>query len=130
MAKIWTFFDYLEVGGTNPVREWINAQPKAARLKIDKRIEYMENTLNWAPQYFSAIRGYSGIYELRIICQNVQYRPLGCFGPNDKEFTLLIGASEHGDQIIPRNAFGIAESRMGIVLGDRRRTREHEFRYG
>jgi hypothetical protein len=125
--KCWIFRDYLSHRGSNEIREWIDSLPMNAQVKIDRRISYLEATRNFEPQYVSALKGYDGIYELRIACSGVQYRPLGFYGPERGEFTILIGAVEKDGKLEPRNAAEVAQKRREEVVADRRtRSCEHE----
>jgi len=53
------------------------------------------------------------------VANGVQYRPLGCYGPERREFTLLIGAVEKGGKL-PRAALEAAVQRRKIILSDER----------
>ena len=122
----WTIFDYVE-GEVDQIRVWIDSLPKKAQAKIDMRIGYLQITQTWPPQYMSARRDCPGIYELRISCTGVQYRPLGYFGPRQREFTLLMGAIEKGGCLEPRAFCVIATRLREIVNGDRSRIIPHRF---
>ncbi len=83
-------------------------------------VKYLETQRFFPKNYFSNYIGYADIYELKWIHNNIQYRPLGCFGPGDKEFTLLIGAKEKGDRLEPIRAPEIAVRRRKLIHQDRR----------
>lgn len=121
----WNFRDYLDQDGGNPIRKWIDKQPKKARAKIDAWILILEGISVWPPQYVSALKGCRDVFELRIVQNGVQYRPLGCFGPDKREFTLLLGAVEKGQ--LPKSFCEVTQNRRQIILLDRRRTCEHQF---
>jgi len=122
----WRFLDYVNARGQNEIRDWLVSLPKKAQAKIDNRILTLRAYEGpWPPQYVSALTGYEGIYELRVVASGVQYRPLGFFGPGEREFTLLIGAVEKGK--LSRSVCETACRRRQEVLADRSRTREHEF---
>jgi hypothetical protein len=127
MDQYWVFRDYLAERGENEIRLWLDGLPKRARIKIDVRLRHLENVryFQGEPQYIKALVGYDGIYEVRVISQNVQYRPLGCYGPGPGDFTLLVGAVEKGGRLEPREAADVAVKRREIILADRRRTHEH-----
>lgn len=61
-------------------------------------------------------------------CASVRagYRPLGCYGRAEKEFTLLIGSIEKGGKL-PKGDCETAVERRKIILTDRGRTCEHDF---
>ena len=103
--------------------------PPAAQAKIDTIILTLRAypKLPWPPQYVSALRGYRDIYELRVCSCGVQYRPLGCFGPAKKEFTILIGSIEKGGKL-PKDDCETAAERRKTILKYEGRTCEHNFR--
>lgn len=123
----WRFKDYLSERGDNEIRLWLDSLSKKARIKIDRRIRYLENIEHFhrEPQYIKQLVGYESIYEIRVVFSGDQYRPLGCYGPEQGQFTLLIGAFEVGDRFDPRNAPEIAVQRRAIILADGSRTYDH-----
>jgi len=123
----WTIFDYLAENGQNEIRAWIDSLPKKAQVKIDTILRHLEATPVWSPQYISDREDCDGIYELRIVSGGVQYRPLGYFGPQRREFTLLMGAIEKGGRLEPRDFCDVAQRRREIVNGDRNRIVPHRF---
>lgn len=124
---IWSFRDYVEQGGGNPISDWIDGLPLRARLKLELRLLYLRDQKVWPEQYVSALKGHDDIYELRIVFGGTQYRPLGCHGPELREFTLLLGTKEKGK--IPSYVITTAGNRRKVILGDRSRSIEHVFRY-
>ena len=132
----WTFRDYQRPSSqgaegdrtlVNEILVWTLGLPKKAQAKIDSRILFLRAwPPPWPLQYVSAYVGRPGIYELIISCGGVQYRPLGCYGPKPREFTLLIGAIEKGGRI-PKGILDSAESRREDVLRKGWPTCEHEF---
>ena len=53
----------------------------------------------------------------------MQYRPLGCYGPDRNEFTLLIGAKEIGSKFEPKDAPNKAMERQRLIFQDGRFTK-------
>ena len=82
----------------------------------------------WPEQYVSALVGWPHIFELRIVSAGSQYRPLFFYGPSQGEVTLVHGTTEKGK--IPRRVFEYADGNRRIVLADRNRIAEHDFRKG
>src|SRR5665213_1246642 len=125
--SIWTFSDYVSERGTNEIHKWLNSRevPSGAKAKINARIVTLQGFPLFPEQYFSAYRGYDDIYELRISFSGVQYRPLGCYGPRKREFTLLVGGIEKGK--IPKRLLEVANERRKIVYTDPARVRRHDF---
>src|SRR5579859_6039420 len=125
--ETWTFMDFLEADASNTILAWLNSlrldrgrEPRA-KVKINTRIQYLEALENWdwPPHMIARLACYDEIYELRVVHKNIQYRPLGCYGPGQREFTLLVGAREENDDFRPREAPRIAKERRNIILRDR-----------
>jgi hypothetical protein len=126
----WLFFDYIDERGTNPIEAWLmdkRAVPVKARARIQRMLLQLAGTPLWTRPYASNLDGYDGIVEIRIRWMNTQYRLLGFRGPDEREFSLLVPAIEQGDEFVPRNAPGIARTRMVVVNADRSRISEHRF---
>ena len=126
--KHWIFKDYISERGENVIRRWLDGLPKRARIKIELRLRYLENVqyLNLEPQYVKQLVGYEGLYEIRVVLDNVQYRPLGCYVPGERgQFALLIGAVEKGGKLEPRDACDTAVERKGTITFNRSRLHDH-----
>ena len=122
----WTFLDYVEVDGTNVIEVWLESLPIKAQARVDSRILAMMGQIIWPEGWVSAYEVYDGILEMRITNAGIQYRPLGCYGPEQRQFTLLIGAIEK-DGRIAKGILQSAVARRKTILGDRSRARNHQF---
>ena len=126
MIKYWTFKLFISDKGDKEVEEWLNnGIPKKAKARIRARLAYLEVTKTWVPDLVTKYKSSDKIFEIRVTVQNIQYRPLGCYGPNEKEFTLLIGAEEKGGKLIPHNSIKFAEERRKLIFQDKRYTYEY-----
>ena len=127
----WTFFDYVIVrsdGETvNEIHEWLNSKEVTAKAKakINARVVTLQGFPLFPEQYFSAYKGWDGLYELRIVCSGVQYRPFGFYGPKQRQFTILVGSVEKGK--VPKSTLKVADERRKIVLADPGRICPHDF---
>lgn len=122
--KIWTFKIF--VNQNNDVDGWIRNLSTKARARLDAILRHMGITKDWTrTPYFSPLTGYRGIYEIKFIVQNTQYRPLGCYGLGKNEFTILIGAWEIGDRFEPLDAPEMALTRRQEVFEGRGYTVEY-----
>jgi len=65
------------------------------------------------------LHGYDRLCEIIIKFSKIQYRLFGCFGPERKQFTILIGVTKKNGNYTPKGAFEIAEKRRGLIT-DRR----------
>jgi len=123
-----SFRDYVDQGGTNLIRQWLDSLPKKAAAKIDSRILYLRGLpiSSWPVQFVSAF-GCTDMLELRVVFNGVQYRPLGFSGPGKDAFTLVFGAVER-DNSLPSNACETAQNRrMTVLESPMKRSCEHAF---
>ena len=99
-----------------------------AQAQIDRRLIQMSALPKeqWPRKWTKPYKGYDQIFELRIFCDNIQYRPLAFFGPDRRQITLLIGTVER-DWKIPQGDLERAVTRRDMVLKDRRHVREHRY---
>jgi hypothetical protein len=123
---MWTFYDFLEERGVNPIRQWLESLPDKARAKINTRILFLMAQMVWPEQYVSSLTGWPELVELRVVHANVQYRPLGFYGPGRREFTIVLGSVEKGS--LPNRILEAADVNRKLILATgRNRIREHEF---
>ena len=113
---VWTFYDFLDGRGVNLIRQWLDALPDKARAKINTRILFMRAIPAWPEQYVSAIKGWPELVELRVVSAGSQYRPLGFYGPQRHQFTLVLGAIEKGK--LPSRVLEAADENRKIVLAN------------
>jgi Gp49-like protein DUF891 len=111
---MWTFYDFLDVRGINLVRLWLDGLPKKVQAKIDVRILFMQAQLIWPDGWVSALNGWPDILEVRIGSFGAAYRPLGFYGPGQKEFTIVLGTVEKGK--LPKRVLEAADERRRIVI--------------
>jgi len=123
----WTFLDFVNERDENEIHTWLNSSEvrKEAKAKINARIATLQGFPTFPEQYFSAYNGWEKIFELRIVYGGVQYRPLGFYGPEPRQFCLLVGGIEKGK--IPKSLLRIAETRRKIVIANHYRTCPHNF---
>src|ERR1022692_4432665 len=111
---MWTFYNFLEERGVNPLRQWLDSLPDKARAKINTRILFLMAQPIWPEQYVSALTGWPELVELRVVHANVQYRPLGFYGPARREFTLVLGAVEKGS--LPIRDLETADANRKLII--------------
>lgn len=126
----WSFFDYIDERGTNPIEEWLmdkRAVPVKARARIQRILLQLTGTALWTRPLASNLDDYQEIVEIRVRWMNTQYRLLGFRGPDKRQFSLLVPATEKDDEFVPPTAPSIARTRMAIIIADRRRIIEHRY---
>jgi hypothetical protein len=94
MDNYWTFKVFINEKGIDVIAKWRAGLPPGDRAWIGVRLTYMRKIKNWDAHLVKKLQGkkYDPIYEIRISGNNVEYRPLGFYGPGEKDFTLVIGA--------------------------------------
>ena len=123
---VWTFYDFLDGRGVNLIRRWLDGLPAPARAKINTRILFMRANPAWPEQYISALKGWPELVELRVVSAGNQYRPLGFYGPERREFTLVLGTIEK--EKLPKRVLEAAdENRKTVLATARGRIRAHQF---
>lgn len=121
----WEIKVFISNSGNDVIDAWLNEIPPRAKAKIKVRMTYLENEIIWKAPYVKKLRGSKTIWEIRVVLDHIQYRLLGCFGPGEKNFTLLIGAIEKGNRLYPPDAINTAEKRCKLIRTDKRYTDEY-----
>ena len=128
----WKVYFYLE--GTrrdNAIRQWLKregvstAQIAAFQDKIDT---LEESGPDMVPSFISETPVAKGIYKMKIKGNKgmKQLRPMCCRGPFGlNEYTILVGAIEKDNKLIPKDAKIRAQENLGILKSDPTR-RSHE----
>src|SRR5580692_4072845 len=122
--SLWTFYDYVELTGRNPIREWLAGLPEDDRAKIDYRLLQMAAESVWREKWVSRYHGTKDLYEFRITGNKVQYRPLGTYFGKMK-YIILAGTIEKGNKI-PKNDVETAERRLTNARKDGSHVVEHQ----
>jgi transcriptional regulator with XRE-family HTH domain len=101
----WTFFDYVNDAGRNVIRDWVDHQPHGTRARLKARLNALLNELRLMERLDRPSVGQlhgrcSGLYELVLKIDKIQFRPIGCYGPaKTGEFTLVAGAIERAGNL-------------------------------
>lgn len=115
----WTFKTFINGHGRDEFKAWYDARTKKEQAKIDRLISHLKITKIWGRPYSGKLHGYDELFELIIELNNVQWRPIGFYGPGKNEFTILTVAMEKGSKFEPKDAPDKAERRCRIVLNDK-----------
>ncbi len=122
---LWTFFDYVEKSGRNPILEWLDDLPVRDQARIDFRLAQMAAMRPpWPEKWISKYRT-TELFEFRITGNSVQYRPLGIYWGRLR-YVLLAGAIEKNDRI-PRSDVEAAERRLSDLRKDPTHAVVHQF---
>lgn len=118
----WKIYDYVHPSKGNLMKQWADELQKEQQIKLDFKIDSLENHGTTLIPNAVAPTGVRSILKLRVQ-GNVKLRPLFCQGPGDKEsFTFLLGAKEIQFGFDPPNALDLAEEyRNDLILNPQRR---------
>lgn len=119
----WQFRVFVSETGSNGLQKTIDAQDEAVIQHFKVRVKYLANTpkRDWQEPYALKLKKVTDIYEIRFKANGVQFRPLGFFGPDGNEFTILIWATHKQKIYDPHDAINTADSRRKLVRTGRAR---------
>ena len=130
MLRLWIIRFYVSAVGRRAVEDWYSDLSDDAQAAFDTTLEYLtqRRAAEWGrPEYAPLTGKHGGLGELRFSAGNVEYRPIGCFGPERATFTILIGSTKKGRQYDPRSALDTAIERRDAVLSNLERSHVFDF---
>ncbi len=127
---MWHFWTYRSLSSRDDVLDWLDGLAKSDQASVVARLEYLRQQPReaWKRPYFDLLSGEcSGLGEVRLKIQKIQYRPIGFFGPNRLEFTMLHVALEKDGKFEPKNVCKTAKQRMADAIDDPRLLNEWPY---
>ena len=118
MGVRWTFRSYVFPNGEDEVAIWYGSQSTKVRATFDRRLHDLQQMAphEWREPYTKQLEGNcDGLVEIRFKADRVQHRPLGFYGPDKLEFTIVLCAIEQGDRFDPLDACVIALRRKDEI---------------
>lgn len=117
---MWKIKAYCTLRGVCSVQEQISTGSAALRANYVTAVEYLENQdkQGWRRPHAAKLskqKGFRDFYEIRFKADNVQQRPIGYFGPNADDFTILLWATEKGNSLKPTSWFRTAQRLMDEI---------------
>lgn len=124
---IFKLFDYTSENGNNEIKEWTNGLQKTDRAKLNAKLDMLTKHGHELFPHVLTDTPTPSIQKLRVKGK-VQLRPMLCKGPidNEKEYTLLIGATERDSKFVPDKADQTANQRKQIIIKNPTRRCPHE----
>jgi hypothetical protein len=123
----WRFRTYRAASGRDEAALWYAGLPPASRARVYRRLWQLRQwpIEQWKLPYFRMLHEEcSGLGEVRLKLDRVQWRPIGFFGPARLEFTFLLIAQEKGSKFNPREACAIGQERRRAVTQEPERSHE------
>lgn len=120
---MWNIRCYVSESGRNQISEWYNAQSSAVQATFDMAMSYLVDQPRdgWVDPSAKRLAGggCKGLTEIRFKAEKTQIRPLGFFGPEANEFTILFNAIEKGGDFVPKDSCKQASKRRKYVESDK-----------
>lgn len=112
----WKIKYYLSNTQHSDVLKKYNDASAAVQAGFDVQLEYLmvRPRTEWRRPEVAKLNNkvaYKDFFEIRFFADRVQHRPIGFFGPNEDDFTIVLWAIEKGDQLIPKSWNKISNTR-------------------
>ena len=128
--------DYVDDSGENVISAWMSTISVRAKASINVKLEHIlaqTPQKDWHKSRVAAKRkGEPDLWEVKVYSDNVQWRPLGFFGPKSGTlgtFTLLVGALEKGGKLNPPGATDEAQARKAkVTINPQKYRRIHDYK--
>jgi hypothetical protein len=121
----WRFFDWVEIGGSNPIQEWLDCQSDEVQLTFNAALrdaQKRRNHLEWLC-YRHKMKGTEGIHELGFKAESKQYRLLVRFD-GAMQAVILCGCYHKMSRWTPTDAPEIAARRAKALSAGKAKRRE------
>lgn len=124
---MFVLFDYTDANGKNDIKKWTLGLEKPERAKLNAKLDMLVSKGHELFPHVLTDTPTSGIQKLRVRGK-IELRPMLCKGPinHEKEFTLLIGATERDFCLVPDKADEKANERKQIIIKNPNRRCPHE----
>jgi hypothetical protein len=112
----WKIKYYLSNTQHSDVLKKYNDASVAVQAGFDVQLEYLmvRPRTEWRRPEVAKLNNkvaHKDFFEIRFFADRVQQRPIGFFGPNEDDFTIVLWAIEKGDQLIPKGWNKISNTR-------------------
>jgi len=128
----WRFMSLADHRDRDTFERWLDkeidrGQRKGVEATIRTTLRFLRFARKdlWRPPHF---RWFGDIGEIRSDYGNVEYRPLGCNGPDPDQFTILIGAYKKGKVWTPADARKTADKRRKELIDSPDRGQRYEIK--
>jgi len=129
----WTFSDYVEANGNDPIQDWYNSLSEEAQnlfnslLKSNQKVELPINWVGFKRYMKGSLKKWR-VWELEFHADKKQYRILGIFGEQRKQAILLVGCYHKQRIYYPADALDLAARRARALREGRASLRERKIR--
>jgi len=131
MSSQFTFYDYLDDDGSNLIHEWLQSVPNGAKVKLNKRLAYLEATPpgQWTRPLVDTLDGHcKGLFEVRASLAGQQYRILGSHFGEDRRPTLLHCFIKDDDKVSDEDCNRALERKTKVTADPTKHRMVHDDR--
>ncbi len=121
---MWNIKCYLSSGGRNEVQEVYSSGTATLQAEFEVAIDYLRvrERLEWRRPHahkLSKCKEFRDFFEIRFDADRLHQRPIGYFGPQQNDFTILLWATEKGGKLKPANWCEKADRRRNEIIEGR-----------
>lgn len=112
---------YVSSKGKNEVQGIYSSGTENLKAELEVALEYLKvrERLEWRRPHaakLSKCDGFRDFFEIRFFADRLQQRPIGYFGPQQNDFTILLWATEKGGRLDPANWCQKANRRRSEII--------------
>ena len=118
--------DYTSSAGENLIADWMNRIGPRPKARFNAHLTNLRTVPldQWhTHKPVEILHKERGLVAIKAFVDKVQWRLIGCFGPGEGAFTLLIGAKEKGNKLEPASTYDKAHERKSNVESNPREYR-------
>ena len=93
LKQIWEFRSYVSLRGECELADWYGKASDNIQAAFDTRLKNLSQISQWREPLATKLENGDGLVEIRYKADGVQQRPIGFYGPNQRQFTILICAT-------------------------------------
>jgi hypothetical protein len=114
----WRYKTYASANGRSDVQKHIDRLNAQAKYRFEAELRWLRDLSprEWHEPHAKKLKGYDHLYEIRFTANKVRQRPIGFFGPDPGDFTILVWATHKQDIYDPAEALDTAEGRRKSLV--------------
>jgi hypothetical protein len=130
-SERWTFYDWVDLGGTNPIEKWLAEQSDEVRMYFTSMLKDAQKTREYRQwtgyrHPMTGRAGKAGVHELGFKAEGIQYRILIKFD-GLMQSVLLCGCYHKGKRWTPEEAPDTAADRAKALTQGKATKRERKI---
>lgn len=110
----WAYRTYVSPTGRPVVQQDIDRLTMEASVRFAAELRWLHEVpiQDWHEPHAKKLKGYKALYEIRFTANKKAMRPVGFFGPDHGQFSIVVWAFKKQNIYEPSDAFDTAERRV------------------